>query len=457
MSRLAGLLGTTKRTIQFGGSGVPFSSGPEGFFPVVSASFNGDKETIGNDFESYVGEAYKANGIVYACVAARALPFSEARFQYQALSKGRPGDLFGGPALSLLERPWANGTTGELLIHAMQDADLAGNFYLTRIPASNGRPEHLFRLRPDWVTIITADPYTINARIVGYVYKPAAGQNRTAVLLAPEQVLHWSPMPDPTAQWRGMSWLTPIIREIVADSAATKHKERFYVNGALSNLVVTYDKGIAPALFKESVQLFNESHQGSDNAWKTIHLGGGMDAKVLSQDLKSIDFKAIQGAGETRIAAAAGVGAIIGRFSEGMAGSSLNQGNYAAAKRQFADMTLRPLWRSIASALEKFASVPSGARLWPDTRDIAFLKEDEKDKADIRSKEATTIEAFIRAGFEPASAVAAVNNDDISLLKHTGMVSVQLHDPSATPMPDMGPPAAPAPPPAPVPAPVPAP
>ncbi len=454
MSRLTKLLGAppVKRTVQLGGVGSFVGSGPQGFFPLTATSYNGAQESIGNSFEDYVAEAYKSSGVVYACIAARSQPFSEARFQYQALTKGRPGDLFGGPALLLLERPWPNGTTGELLVRALQDVDLGGNFYLTRIPATKDTPEHLFRLRPDWVTIMTADAHTPNARVTGYIYKPRLGDTHEAVLLMPEDVIHWSPMPDPVAQWRGMSWLTPIVREITADAQMTKHKEQFFTNGALSGLIVTYDADTPPALFKESVELFNREHRGPENAYKTMHFGGGTDAKVLSMDLKSLDFRSIQGAGETRIAAAAGVGAIIGRFSEGLSGASLNQGNYAAAKRQFADMTLRPLWRSMASALEKFAQVPNGARLWPDTRDIAFLKEDELAKAEIRQKEATTIESLVRSGFSPASAVLAVNNDDFSLLKHTGMVSVQLHDPTAM-TPDMGPTVAPAPPPAPVPAP----
>jgi hypothetical protein len=34
-------------------------------------------------FGSYVNSAYKANGVVFACITARLLVFSEARFQFQ--------------------------------------------------------------------------------------------------------------------------------------------------------------------------------------------------------------------------------------------------------------------------------------------------------------------------------------------------------------------------------------
>jgi hypothetical protein len=54
-------------------------------------------EKIEANFRGYVDGAYKANGIVFACIAARQLLFSEARFQFRRLRFGRPGDLFGTP------------------------------------------------------------------------------------------------------------------------------------------------------------------------------------------------------------------------------------------------------------------------------------------------------------------------------------------------------------------------
>jgi phage portal protein BeeE len=230
-----------------------------------------------------------------------------------------------------------------------------------------------------------------------------------------------------------MSWLTPVLREIEADSHATEHKRNFFRRGASLNVVVTYDKTITPDNYERYVELFDAAHTGSHNAYKTLHLGGGADAKVVGADLKQIDFKAVQGAGETRIAAASGVGAIIARFSEGLAGSSLNAGNYSAAKRQFADMTLRPLWRNAAGSLAKLIDVPSGARLWFDDRDIEFLKEDRKDAAEILSTSAMTIRSLVDAGYEPDAVVDAVEAGDLSRLtgRHSGLYSVQLQEPGS--------------------------
>lgn len=144
-------------------------------------------------------------------------------------------------------------------------------------------------------------------------------------------------------------------------------------------------------------------------------------------------MKSVQGAGETRIAAAAGVPASILGISEGLAGSALNAGNYSAARRRFADGTIRPLWRSACGALQTLVPPPdTRSRLWFDARDVSFLQEDVLDLADIQSRNALTIESLIRAGFVPATAVNAVVTDDFTSLQHTGLYSVQLQPPTTS-------------------------
>lgn len=58
-----------------------------------------------HSYESYVEKMYKANGIVFACITARQMPFSEIRFQMQEIVDGRPGRLRNDQSLNLLDRP----------------------------------------------------------------------------------------------------------------------------------------------------------------------------------------------------------------------------------------------------------------------------------------------------------------------------------------------------------------
>lgn len=388
-------------------------------------------EPIGDNFVGYVTGALRSNGVVSAVELARLMVFSEARFQFQALNGGRPGDLFGTPELRILERPWEGGTTGDLLARKLLDADLAGNSYTARLGGE------LVRLRPDWVEIVLAErvaplgqsseDVVVGLKKVGYwYYHGGKGITPKPAFFLPNQVAHFAPYPDPLATYRGMSWLTPVIREIQADTSATRHKLKFFENAATPNLAVSLAKEITPAQFGEFIELMDAQHKGVENAYKTLYTAGGADVTVIGADLKQLDFKVTQGAGETRIAAAGRVHPVIVGLSEGMQGSSLNAGNFSAARRSFADGTMRPLWRNAAGSLEDLVKVPDGARLWYDDRDIGFLREDAKDAADIQGVQSQTIRQLVDAGYTADSVVAAVNASDWTLLTHSGLFSVQL-------------------------------
>lgn len=405
-------------------------------YPLYGGSLYGNEEKIGGGFEAYVNGAYKSNGVVFACMLARLMLFSEARFAWRDLSSGRPGDITvpkdgRNPAsgeLDLLMHPWYGGTTGDLLARMIQDADLAGNAFVWR----NGR--ELQRLRPDWVSIAyDGNPWDLGTSVSGYLYQEGGPQKgKDPVFKGRDSVAHFAPNPDPTSPWRGMSWLTPVIREIQADSAATAHKGSLFQHGATPNMVVKADTTVTKEIFDAQVKNYRESHEGASNAGKAWFLSAGWDPVVLGANLQQLDFKATQGAGETRIAAASGIHPVVVGLSEGMQGSALNAGNFNSARRLTADKTLRPLWRNVCGTLPQIVREPIGKELWYLEKDIAFLQEDQKDAAEIQQIQASTIKQLVDAGYEQQSVQAAVIAGDWSLLKHTGLFSVQLQPPGTT-------------------------
>ena len=369
------------------------------------------------------------NPIVAACISVRALVFSEVRFTYQRYQASRPGDMFGTADLTLLEQPWPTGTTGDLLARMEVDASLYGNSYWVK------RDNQLVRLDPNRVLIATASVddqitgHEIGHKLVGY---SLVDEDKDEVaFFEPSEVAHYRPLPSPDKAFRGQSWLNAVIPDVTADSDLTAYKHAFLSNAATPNLVVSFDPSVSREAFDKFRDAMESRHRGTANAYKTLYLGGGADVKVVGSNFEQIAMKAVQGAGETRIAAAAGVPASILGISEGLAGSALNAGNYTAARRRFADGTMRPLWRAAAGALQTLVPAPDpGARLWYDDRDVSFLQEDVKDNADIQNRNALTIESLIRGGFVPDSAVRAVVTGDFSQLQHTGLYSVQLQPPT---------------------------
>lgn len=381
----------------------------------------------------------------FAAQMVRALVLSGMRFTWRNLpSSPTPRRLFGNRELSLLERPWPKATTGDLVATMEWHSGLTGNAFVAR------QPGRLRVLRPDWCGLIFGsdqDPEEIastalDGELLGLVYQNGgigAGRGRMNTLL-PDEFAHWSPIPDPECPGVGQSWITAALADIQGDRAATEHKLKFFTNGATPNMVV---KGITAASkeqFNEIVAMLDSQHAGVANAYRTLYLAAGADAAVVGSDLKQLDFKATQGAGETRIAMLGRVPAPLLGISEGLAGSSLNAGNFGMARRIFADSWIYPSLQDLSASIEPILARPRNPRtgeedaeLWFDTADMPILREDAKDAAEITEIQARTITGLVKDGFTAESSKAAVIGQNMNLLVHSGLVSVQLQIPGATP------------------------
>jgi phage portal protein BeeE len=347
--------------------------------------------------------------------------------------------FFGGvPYLSLLETPWEGASTPDLLNVMELDSSLAGNCYLIREKQAFRTDDRLTRLDPTRVTIATEDigeplegrPY--GKYLVGYLYTEKPGAK--PIFFAPEEVAHYRPLPSVVApQFLGQSWLTACLSDAKVDQQLNDYKKTFMANGAVPGLIMSAKENLSVEQMHDLKAVVEAQHTGPLNAGRTLYVGAGLDPHVIGMSFDQLRLNTVQGAGETRIAAAAGVPATIVGFSEGLQGSTLNAGNYGSARRRFGDGTLRPLWRKTCSALSRVLTKPNGVnRLWYDDRDVAFLQEDVKDDADIRSSRAQTVKALIDAGFEPDAAVGFADTGAASALvgHHTGLTSVQLVPPS---------------------------
>lgn len=386
--------------------------------------------------------ALRACPPAFAAEMVRALVLSQARFVFRNRPSTRtPRRLFGTSELGILERPWPNATTGELLALMEWHAGLAGNAFAIR------QPTRLRVLRPDWCAVVYGSDQepedaagALDGEIIGYIYQNGgigSGRSKPQTIL-PQDMAHWSPLPDPERPGMGQSWVTAALNDIQGDRAATQHKQAFFERGATPNLVVSGITAATREQFREIVDAMEDKHSGLANAYRTLYLAVGADAKVVGSDLKQLDFKATQGAGESRIAVLGRVPASLLGISEGLAGSSLNAGNFGMARRIFADSWIYPTLQDLCSAMSTIVRVPSDAELWFDTADMPLLREDAKDAAEIAQMNATTIGQLVREGFTPESAKAAVIGQDMSQLVHSGLVSVQLQVPGTTPTPPAG-------------------
>lgn len=392
--------------------------------------FNGVQYVVpGGNLTELTALQAQRDPIVWACITTRLLVFAEVSFAFQNYGSGKQGKLFGTKDLQIIQQPWPQATSVDLLARMEVDASLYGNSYWVKSPDG----KQLVRLKPSYVEIATTDaidtvsgnPY--GKMLVGYLLKDDRGH--IAATFLPNEVAHYRPLPDPSHEYRGASWLASLLPDVIADMDLTDYKHAFLQNAATPNLVVQFQQGVSQEAFDAFRDKMESAHTGPQSGFKTLYLGAGADVKTVGSNFNDLAMEAVQSAGETRIAAAAGVPAGIVGLAESMKGSTLNAGNYAAIRRRFSDATIRPLWRSAMGALSTLVNTPGGARLWYDDRDVMFLQEDVKDTAAIRANDANTIHTLISAGYFPDSVVEAVSTGDYSLLKHTGLVSVQLQKP----------------------------
>lgn len=366
------------------------------------------------------------NPILLACMIIRISAMSEVRFLFQDLAGGRGArKLFGTQDLAILEHPWPNASTGDLLGRMEIDASMYGNSYWWR-----SAPDTLTWLDPTRMKILTGDKFGPSGAKVGQIllaYQTQSKGGQPEETFLPGEIVHYRPLPDPDHPFRGLSWLSALLPDINTDEDMTAFKRSFLKNSATPNLVVQFTQDIGEDAIKAFRDRIETSHVGPLAAFKTLYLGAGADVKTVGSNWKDMELYGTQSYGETRLCAAAGVPATMVGIAEGLKGSALNAGNYTATRRRFADLTMRPLWRMAAAALETVAKPAAGSRLWYDDRDVLFLQADLADAAAVRSEDAATITALTQAGYTPESVVNAVIVGDFSGLTYDPkFVSVQL-------------------------------
>lgn len=388
-------------------------------------------ERITPDWRNAVN-AYKGSGVVFGVESARINLFAQAQFKFQ---RKADKSLWGDERLKLLENPWPGGSTADLLARMEQNAALMGNAWVHRVSSTR-----LEMLRPDWVTLIselTVDPESrLEVRTpMGVFYQPFGDDAREPDYYPIRDVAHWAPHPDPDFNHLGMSYLTPVLREVDADLQMTDYKRAYLENAATPNLVVKYTKRATPEMLSNLAARFRARHGGVKNAFKTIVLDEGADVTMLGNNMEQMTYAAVQAAGENRIAVAAGVPAIVAGLKEGL--DAANYAVFDAAMRAFADGTMRWSWETACQALEWLIDVPEDSRLWYDEAAISALRQGEKDQADTMFVLAQAYQALVVAGVEPSTAVTALSAGDITLVKPIpGFVSVQMQP--GTPSPKEG-------------------
>lgn len=389
---------------------------------VLTTSYSGtpDREALPPQLGSLALGANVSSSIVFAAEAVRMALFAEATLKFQAKDDKH---LFGNTTLGKLEEPWPGGTTGDLLARMEQDAGLLGQAYVWDPPGE----DRLVRLRPDWTTIVSelvtvpngTDRPGYYRRKIGYWHEPPKTlvNDGKGFMVPADECVHWAPIPDPTADFRGMSWLTPAVRDVQGDNGLADYKIKYLQNAATPNLLIKYAQKLHPGTVDAIRERVTARYGGVDNAFRTLVLDQGADSTVVGNSLSQMDFSGVSAVGVERILADAMVpGVLVGL--EPLRGAGRG---YQESMQKLANLWARPQWRSVCGALSQLLDVPSGNRLWFDDSDIAALQDGILERGQASLVNAQALLALVQAGYTHESAIAAVEASDLSQLQAGGV------------------------------------
>ncbi|NNF68443.1 MAG: phage portal protein [Acidimicrobiia bacterium] len=271
-----------------------------------------------------------------------------------------------------------------------------------------------------------------DAELVGWQYRNTRGE--VVAFFMPEEVGQFNSDPDPDAWWRGRSWITSVLQDLKTDAQLGQFVSNYLRNDATPSMIVKFDPNTTPAKAEKFKEMYLERNTGSGNAGRTLFLGGASDATVVGSNISELQVRDLTGGVENRVVARSQVPAVIMGTREALAGSSLNAGNYAMTRRAWGDTWFVPYAESMMAAVEPILDKPNRAEsLTFDPTRVMFLQEDVTEQSQVRANDASTITQLVRDGYTPESAAQFVQTGNPTVLEHTGLLSVQLQDPTAKP------------------------
>lgn len=391
-------------------------------------------DEIGENFTAHIHQIHKRHGVVAAAVATRALLMSQVRFR---LRDELDNSLSAGPSVRQLNRP---GSRTRSSMNALMeiDASYGGTAIMVR------RRNKLFRLNPDETRFLLAsdsDPTwdgdtlipPFDTEVIGVLHEPglsSRGNHRGPIeSFGRGDFAVWAPEPDPIYPWRGTSWVTSVVREVLLDGQVTSHMGKFFEKAATPGLVFMMDPQRSAEQVKQYADIVDANHGGVHNAYKNMFLGGATDVKVVGAAVKDLGIDELQGTYENRVAVRSQVPAAILGIKESLGGSAMQSGNYGASRRKMSDVWFTPTAEGFCEALETISPPPAGKELSYDPDRVMFLQEDQKDSAEIKQIGAGTARTLIDGGYDADSIGAYIKTGDASKLIHTKLVSVQLQEP----------------------------
>lgn len=299
-----------------------------------------------------------AIGWVYGCVNVIADEVASINLRMLRFKNNETTEVDDHPAMDVIYRANNAMTRFDLIQLTFQYLELAGEAPWF-ISFKNGKPDQIFLLRPDRLTVL---PGKDGELIGGYKYRVQTDSGYHELELEPFEVVPIRYC-DPDNPVRGKGPLQAAARTFDLDNYAEKWNSQFFANSASPAAAFQTDKTLGKEIRQRLETKIKEKYQGIKNAHKTLILEGGLKYQQLSLSQKDMDFVSQQHFSRDKMLA-------IFRVPPTALGltADVTRANAEATDYVFAKRTISPKMRRFVEQLNEFFLPLFGV----DTNEIYF-------------------------------------------------------------------------------------
>jgi len=315
-----------------------------------------------------IDEGYNASAIVYACVEKRAKLLASVPWKVQRRTADGWEGVDGHPLQRLIESPNPDMSWYELMYHASQSLDLAGNAFLSEIKAgTNGRPVQIWYLPAEHIKIKPG-----SERLVEYFeYSDHAIAGRR---IDAGDMIHLK-LPNPSDPIFGHPVLKAAGRATDIDRESGIWQKVSLQNRGSADVHIKLPEGATQEQVEQIRQQYQDRQAGPQNARKPWV--SNADMQSLGQTAHELDFVNSRRAVWTEICACFGMSLANLGMTE-----AVNLANADAMEKALWQDTVIPMLELISRQLNHQLAQEFGAdvRVVYDLSNVAALQEGMDDK-----------------------------------------------------------------------------
>jgi len=322
------------------------------------------------NLEQLTQEGYVKNSIASACINMIATSAPEAKLKVYRVAGNEEIEVTDHWLMRLIERPNPHMSTFELweLTHIYLNTAGAAYWELVRASRNPNAPVvEVLPLRPDRIKVIPDRKDYIG----GYQYEV----NGQSITYEPWEILAF-PLPNPIDEFRPLSPLARVAREIGIDNETTDFTKAFFENGAVPGGILSTDQQLTEEESDRIELRWWQRFRGKRRG-RTAVLGKGAQYQQLSMNFQEMEFESLRAFTETRICAAFGVDPVLLPSWVGIRYGG-KYSNYQEARKHLWDETLIPALRRIETKVSMLLEEGLIARF--DVSNVQALQENENDK-----------------------------------------------------------------------------